>query len=129
MAHPNEKLVRDGFAAFAAGDMDTLRRLIAPDAIWHFPGHNPLAGSYKGVDEILTFFGRIAQETGGTFANDLHDVVGNDEHVFAATTATAERGGKSLRDSGILLFHVHGGRVTEAWSTNGDQYLVDAFWS
>jgi uncharacterized protein len=129
MAHQNEAIVREGFAAFAAGDLATLRRVIAPDAVWHVPGRNPLSGSYKGVEEIIGFFGRTAELSGGTFAIELHDVVGNDEHVFAAYRVSAARAGRSLRDSAILLFHVRDGRVTEAWGTAGDQYANDEFWS
>lgn len=129
MAHPNEQIVRDGFAAFKAGDMDALRRIISAGAVWHAPGRNPLSGSYKGIDEILGFFGRTMEMSGGTFAIDIHDVVGNDEHVFAAYGVTARRDSKSLRDNQVLVFHVHDGKVAEAWSLAGDQYLTDEFWS
>jgi ketosteroid isomerase-like protein len=129
MAHPNEKVVRDGFAAFAAMDTDALRKIIGADAVWHVGGRSPLSGSYKGVDEILAFFGRTMEISGGTFAIDLHDVVGNDEHVFAAYAVSGRREGKTLQDNAVLVFHVSGGRVTEAWSSAGDQYRTDEFWS
>ncbi|MGH8891926.1 MAG: nuclear transport factor 2 family protein [Actinomycetes bacterium] len=129
MAHPNEQLVRDGFAAFSAGDMDALRRVIAADAIWHVPGRSPLSGSYKGVDEVLGFFARTMERSGGTFAVDLHDVVGNDEHVFAAYGVSGKREGKTLRDNAVLVFHVRDGLVTEAWASSGDQYATDEFWT
>ena len=46
MAHPNEDLVREGFAAFGRGDMDTLRKQLWTDDIrWHVPGRSPFAGS------------------------------------------------------------------------------------
>jgi ketosteroid isomerase-like protein len=35
--HPNVQRVRDLFAARAA-DVATIERLLAPDAVWHFPG-------------------------------------------------------------------------------------------
>ena len=129
MTHPNVQVVRNGFAAFAAQDMGTLRGLFAPDAVWHAPGRNQLSGVFKGVDEILGLFGRTLELSDGTFAVDVHAVVGDDEHVFAAYGVTAKRGGKSLRDSAVLVFHVRDGKVTEAWGTSGDQYLVDDFWS
>jgi ketosteroid isomerase-like protein len=103
MTHPNEQIVRDGFAAFSAGDQETLRRVIAVDAVWHVPGRNPLAGSYKGIEEILGFFGKTVALTEGTFATDVHDVAGNDEHVFAAYTVSGQRGEKSLRDNAVLV--------------------------
>ena len=50
MAHPNETLVREAFAAFGRGDMDALRsQYFAEDIRWHIPGRNPLAGDYEGV--------------------------------------------------------------------------------
>lgn len=129
MTHPNVQVVREGFAAFAAQDTEALRALFAPDAVWHAPGRNQLSGVFKGVDEILGLFRRTMELTGGTFGVDVHAVVGDDEHVFAAYGVSAERAGKSLRDSAVLVFHVRDGRVTEVWGTSGDQYLVDDFWS
>ena len=129
MGHPNEDVIRKGFAAFSAGDMDTLRKVIAADAIWHVPGRSPLSGSYKGIDEIIGFFGKTMERSEGTFAVEVHDIVGNDEHVFAAFKVSGRRSGKSLQDNAVLVFHVRDGRVTEAWNSAGDQYLTDEFWS
>jgi uncharacterized protein len=129
MAHPNEDVVRRGFAAFAAGDTDTMRELFAPDVAWHVAGRHPLAGSFKGVEEVLRHFGQIQERAGGTYRSEVHDIVGNDQHVFAAFIATAKRAGKSLRDGQILLCHVSDGKVTEAWLLPGDAHLVDDFWS
>jgi ketosteroid isomerase-like protein len=129
MTHPNEQVVRDGFAAFASGDMATLRRVLAPDVVWHVPGRSPLAGSHKGVEEILGYLRRVNELSEGTFAIDLHDVVGNERHVFAAYGMNARRAGKVLNDHALAVFHVRDGQVTEAWWTVGDQYIADDFWS
>ncbi|MGF7237750.1 MAG: nuclear transport factor 2 family protein, partial [Frankia sp.] len=61
------RLVREGYTAFNAGDMDTLRRLFAIDVVQHVPGNGPLAGTYKGADSVFTYYGRLAERTGGTF--------------------------------------------------------------
>ena len=38
MAHPNEDLVREGFAAFGRGDMDALRKQFFTDDVrWRTP--------------------------------------------------------------------------------------------
>src|ERR1700704_3268289 len=68
MAHPNEELVRQGYKAFGEGDMDTLRSLFAPDAVHSATGNSPLAGDYKGVDDILAYYGKLFELSGGTFA-------------------------------------------------------------
>jgi uncharacterized protein len=129
MAHPNEDLVRRGFAAFGTGDMATLGQLFADDVVWHNGGRSPIAGDYKGKDAVFGFFAQLAQRTGGTFRVDIHDVLANDEHVVALTTGTAERAGKRLSDNGVQIFHVKDGKVTEQWFYPGDQYAADEFWS
>ena len=130
MAHPNEDFVRDGFAAFGRGDIEALRtQFFSPDIRWHFPGSSPFAGDYSGIDEVLGWLGRSFEASGGTLKLELHDVIGNDEHVVALTHATAQREGRSLDDNTVQLFHVTDGRATEVWTYPADQAAADAFWS
>ncbi len=65
--HPNIELTRRGYEAFAKGDLATLSELIAGDVTWHVLGVGLLSGTYHGRDEVFTFFGRLAEETAGTF--------------------------------------------------------------
>jgi uncharacterized protein len=129
MAHPNEDLVRRGYAAFGTGDIPTLNELFADDIVWHVGGRSPITGEYKGKSAVFGFFAQLAERTNGTFRLDLHDVLANDEHAVALATVTAERDGKTLRDNGAQVFHVQGGKVTESWFHPGDEYASDDFWS
>ena len=90
--HPNVELTRRGYAAFAEGDMATLSELIADDVTWHQNGVGPLSGTYHGRDEVFGFFGRLAEETAGTFRLDVHDVLANDEHAVALCVFGLPRG-------------------------------------
>ena len=78
---------------------------------------------------MFALFGKVAEMTGGTFRLEVHDVVGNDEHVAVLAESHGEREGKSLHDRGVQIFHVQGGKATEFWGYAGDQYAVDQFWS
>ena len=130
MAHPNEDLARRGYAAFAAGDMATLDDLFADDIVWHVGGRGPLSGDYEGKEAVIAYFGRLAQETGGNFRIELHDMLANDEHVVALTAASAKRQGRSLDNArGVQVFHIRDGKVTESWFHSGDQYADDEFFS
>ena len=130
MAHPNEDLARRGYAAFAAGDMATLDDLFADDIVWHVSGRGPLSGDYEGKEAVIAYFGRLAQETGGNFRIELHDMLANDDHVVALTAASAERQGRSLDNArGVQVFHIRDGKVTESWFHSGDQYADDEFFS
>jgi uncharacterized protein len=129
MAHPNEKVIRDGLHAFASGDMEAMRNFLAQDVIWHSPGRNQLAGDYKGLDETLGLFGKLFEITGGTFRLEVHDVLANDDHGIILSTATAQREGRQLRDNGVQVLHLKDGKVTESWLHPGDQYAADQFFA
>lgn len=130
MAHPNEDLVREAFAAFGRGDIDALRhQYFAPDIRWHFPGQSPLAGHHEGVAQVAQMLGRPGALSGGTHRIELHDVIGNDEHVVALHTTRAERAGKQLEVNVVHVFHVRDGKVTEAWTHHAELYSFDEFWT
>lgn len=130
MAHPNEDLVRAGVAAFQRGDMDALRKQYWTDDIrWHVPGRSPLSGDYEGPDQVIQYFARVFEATGGTLGIELHDVLANDEHAVALYTASGERSGKQLTDNEVQIYHVRDGKVSEAWTYTTDQYAADEFFS
>ena len=130
MAHPNEDLVREGFAAFGRGDMDTLRKqFFADDVRWHVSGRSPLAGDYEGPEQVIQYFARVIELTDGTFSIELHDVLANDEHAAALITIRGERAGKQLNDNTVLTYHIRDGKVTEVWGHATDLYAVDEVFS
>jgi ketosteroid isomerase-like protein len=130
MAHPNEEIVRRGYKAFGEGDMDTLRSLFAPDAVHVATGNNPVSGEYKGVDEILGYYGRLFELTDGTFAAELQSVQAEgDDTVVAKHRERAQRGGKTLDDDETLTFTLADGQFTRLVEKHGDQAAYDAFWS
>jgi uncharacterized protein len=129
MAHPNEDLAREGFAAFARGDLEAVGRFMAEDTRWHFPGHNSFSGDYEGIAAVLGVFGKIFELSGGTFQSELHDVLANDEHIVMLVTDRAERAGRKLDDNVTQVMHVRDGKATEVWIQHTDQDAVDEFWS
>ncbi|HYZ91937.1 MAG TPA: nuclear transport factor 2 family protein [Actinomycetota bacterium] len=126
--HPNVQRLRDGYAAFARGDLDTVKELWTDDVVWHVGGQSPLAGDYKGQDEIIAFFGKTFEQTGGTLQIDLHDVLGNDEHAVALVTLKAKRDGKSLEMNAVHVFELRDGKTAEFWAFNEDDRRADEFW-
>ena len=128
MTHPNEDLVRKGFAAFSSGDMATLNELFADDIVWHSPGRSQLSGDYRGKPAVMGFFQKTFELTGGTFKLEIHDVLANDTHGVALVRATAELEGRKLDSNSVQVFHIVGGKVVEQWLTNDDQYASDEFW-
>lgn len=126
--HPNADLFRRGYTAFQTGDLDTVRSLFAPDIVWHTPGHSHLSGDTHGVDDTIGLFMRQFEETNGTFAVELHDIVANDEHAVALARFSGQKDGKSISDNYVHVAHIKDGRLTESWIFGDHQDEVDAFW-
>jgi ketosteroid isomerase-like protein len=128
-AHPNAAVVREGFDRFVRGDVAGLVGLFADDAVWHVPGSSPLAGDYRGRDEIIAFLRRTAELTGGTYRVELLWVVADDEHTVAVYRARGERAGCELDIEQALLIELREGRWTDIRAQPLDQAAFDAFWA
>lgn len=121
--------IREGLASFAAGDISSLGNLMSDDIVWHHPGKSSFAGDYRGPNEVIAFFMKLVQATGGTFKTETHDVVGNDEHVVALVRLTGELDGRSIDMNAANVFHADAeGRITERWLMVDDLAAFDAFW-
>jgi uncharacterized protein len=130
MAHPNEDLLREGYAAFGRGDLDALQdQFFAPDISWHYPGKSPFSGDYHGVSEVVGWLVRTFEVSGGTIRVELNNVVASDDLAVALTTVSAQRDGKALLDDTVQVFRVRDGKATEVWTYPTDVYANDAFWS
>ena len=127
--HPNLQRARAGYEAFATGDLATVSDLMSDDIVWHSGGNNILTGDYEGKEAVLGYFGKLVQETAGSFKNDIHDMLANDDHGVALVTVSATRGGRSIDARLVHVFHMRDGKMTEFWSIADDQKLFDDFWS
>jgi uncharacterized protein len=127
--HPNVERARRGYEAFAKGDLATLTELLADDVVWHVQTTGPLDGDYHGRDQVFGFFGRLAEETGGTFRLDVNDILANDEHTVVLATLSATRGGKSVEVPVANVTRNRGDQITEFWSAVYDPKAAIDFWT
>lgn len=129
MANANEELLRRGYAAFAAGDLETVLGVFADDITWHVSGQSQISGDYHGHQEVMAFFGKLIEITGGTFRLDIHDVLANDTHGAVLVTAYGERPGDTLEMREVHTWHLAGGKATEFWGFAEDSAITDRFFS
>ena len=128
-AEENAAIIRRGYEAFNSGDMNTLAEIFDERAVWHLPGRSSLADDYQGREAAFAYFGRLGQETGGTFQAGLQHLLAEGDRVVGIQRNTAERAGKRLEDDVCLVFQLKDGRVTEGWEHHRDLYAWDEFWS
>lgn len=126
---PRADLVRRGYAAFQNGDMDTMRMILAADIAWHAPGQGPQSGDFQGVDNVIGEFGRLFQDSGGTFRVEITEILEGDHSVVVLARESASREGRTLDQAYAHIFHFRGDQVSEAWVVNYNQAEADAFWS
>ncbi|MDQ6727160.1 MAG: nuclear transport factor 2 family protein [Actinomycetota bacterium] len=125
--HPNATLVRRGYEAFNTGDIAAFAELLADDVVQHQPGDNPLAGDYEGRDAVLGFYGRLAEETAGTFRAELEQVLVNGSRVVTVHHSTATRKGRALDCRTSLLFEIRDGQAIDIDTLDEDPDAWDRF--
>ena len=129
-ADENAELIRRGYAAFNAGDMETLMGLFDENASWHTPGRSPIAGDNEGREAAFAQFGRYGGDTGGTFQAELRKLLADDDgRVVGIHHNTAERDGKTLDVDCCLVFQVRDGKVVDGREHFYDLHAWDEFWS
>jgi ketosteroid isomerase-like protein len=116
--HPNVQRMRDGYDAFAKGDLPALRELLTEDIVWHVPGRSALAGDYEGIDAVLAFFGRVMETTGGSFRVEPITLLADENYGAAPVRISAHRGDRHLDVMNLQASRLQDGRVAEFWDTS-----------
>jgi ketosteroid isomerase-like protein len=127
--HPNARLARHGYVAFAHGDLETFKDLMADNVVWHEPGRSPLAGDYKGPEGVLALLQGLRERSSETFAIDVIDVLATGDRVVVLQEETARRNGRELDMASAVDFEIHQGKITEVTVYHADPYHFDEFWS
>ncbi len=126
--HPNAALMRRFFAAFGAVDRDGLAECMIPDLVWHFPGHSPLSGDWRGVDGLLNGIRAIAMTLGrGANGFELLHVLADDGVAVTVHRDyyTGEDNTLDLRY--VLYVRIEDGRMAEVWEVPFDQAENDRY--
>ncbi len=128
--HPNEALVRRVYAAFNAGDFDTMRELFAPDVIWNVAGNSRISGEHRGQDSVFQLFTLVGELTGGNLKLEPRTIEAQgDDTVLATHRVWAKRNGNELDVVETENITIREGKVTRFDETVDDQRATDEFWS
>src|SRR3972149_2278341 len=125
MAHHLADLARSEGAAAAGDDEELWLSHYTPDAVFRYPGRNPLAGEYRGY-EGLRRWRRTRTEVAAMahLSAELHDALGSDEHGVQLYTVTAEKDGRSVAWRGAVVCHTRDGKISDAWGGLDPQSVV-----
>jgi ketosteroid isomerase-like protein len=125
-----EQTIRDMLAAYSRRDDEALRRLLAPDIVYHMPGRSRFAGEHRGPDEVMRNWITQRELMGGRpYQLELLEVTAGPEYVYAFVRGTAPTTGKTLRWTSVNVYTVRDGKITGCWLHLSDLYGFDEYWS
>lgn len=115
--------------AVQTGDQATLGGIISPDVIWHQPGSNQFSGTHRGMAAVGPMLGKMMEVSKGTFAITRADhYMANDDWVAIAIEFAGQANGIALRQPGVDLVRIAGGKIVEVRLFSSDQQQEDLFW-
>jgi ketosteroid isomerase-like protein len=113
----NIELVKQGYAAFSAGDMETVMSLYDDNIEWIQPGGSTISGTYHGKGELGTLLSNLGQKL--TALKPLRFLAdGNTVVVFSEATI----GNEVSQD--VEVFDLRDAKVVHA-QTYGDTALME----
>jgi ketosteroid isomerase-like protein len=127
----NMQLVKDGYAAFARGDIQGLLALFAEDIEWVIPGAGlPLAGTYRGKAGVASFFEKLALES-EILAFEPREFVADGDRVLVIGW---ERGkvkatNRMFQADWVMAFTVRDGKVAKFHEYSDTQAIAEAYTS
>ena len=128
MAHPLEAKVREAYAAFGRGDLDGYLHHCTMDFCFNVPGRSAVAGTFRGKEGQEQLGGRVMEISGGTFREEVLDVLANDQHAVVLASHRFERNGKSKEYLTAHVYNVREGKLAECWEQPRDQAQFDDAW-
>jgi uncharacterized protein len=95
MAHSLESTIREAYSAFGRGDVDGYLRPCTNDFSFNIPGHGSIAGTWRGREGLYELARTAMEVTGGSFQEEVEDVLANDRHAVVLARHHFTRDGQS----------------------------------
>jgi ketosteroid isomerase-like protein len=127
--HPNQELLQRQYRSRAMGDNDKALEDMTDDVIWHVPGHNLVAGTYRGRSAVRQYLNTRRSLGAGTFQVTVHDVLANDEYGLVIASGHVLRNGTMFEWRAHGIYRFEDGKIAECWLVPEDQSSFDEIWS
>lgn len=111
----NRELVMSGYAAFEAGDMDSVMALMSPDLVWHEAASLPYGGVYHGPEAVVeNIFTAIGTDWDDYAAEPQRFIDGGDHIVVLGEYRGVHRhSGGRLQVPFLHVWHMADGQLVE----------------
>lgn len=125
----NIDIAKTYIKAAQTGDQAILGSIISPDVVWRQPGNNQFSGTHRGMAAVGPMLGKMMEVSKGTFTITRADhYMANGDWVAITLEFAGEANGIKLKQPGVDLIRIEGGKIVEVRLFSSDQAQEDAFW-
>ena len=125
----NIDIAKNYIKAGQTGDQAALGSLISSEVIWHQPGNNQFSGTHRGMAAVGPMLGKMMEVSNGTFSISRADhYMASGDWVAITLEFAGEARGITLKQAGVDLIRIEGGRIAEVRLFSSDQAQEDMFW-
>lgn len=125
----NIDIAKTYITAVQTGDQATLGSIISPDVVWHQPGNHQFSGTHRGMAVVGPMLGKMMAVSNGTFTISRADhYMANGDWVVITLEFAGEANGIKLKQPGVDLIRIEGGKIVEVRLFSSDQDQEDLFW-
>ena len=128
MSHPLEAIIREAYAAFSRGDLDGYLKACTEDWQFHVPGHGGIAGTFIGKTGLHALATKAMEITGGTFHEEVEDVLANDHHAVVLARHRFRRDGVPRVYRTAHVYEIRDGKLARCFEQPRDQAAFDDAW-
>ena len=128
MSHPLEQIIRDAYAAFGRGDVDGYLGPCTSDFTFNVPGRGGISGVWEGKEGLYDLAGKAMAISGGTFHEEVEDVLANDRHAVVLARHSFIRNGSSKDYRTAHVYEVRDGRLARCFEQPRDPAAFHDAW-
>jgi hypothetical protein len=124
-----ESNLRELYSRFSSGNLPGVLELCTDDIVFELPGNNRLPKRCTKETFGPGLIATVMQLSGGTFREDVVDIMAGESHGAAYLLHSLTRDGKPIEYKTLHLWGVMGDRFCSWRELPEDLYAFDAAWS
>ena len=128
MAHPLEATIREAYAAFGRGDVDGYLAPCTTDFTFNVPGREGISGVWAGQKGLHELAAKAMAISGGTFKEEVEDVLANDRHAVVLARHRFTRDGSSKDYCTVHIYEVEHGKLARCFEHPRDAAAFHDAW-
>ena len=108
MASQNVEVAKKAYAAFGAGDLETVLSTFDDNVEFFLPGNSTISGTYRGKAEVTQFFAKLAEKS---FTTTPSRFLAADDDDVVVVLGQITAGGESAPEADVCTFR--GGKLVK----------------